>query len=137
MSVTKKVIKRVKTRLDGQDVLFSLDTQCDSLIRIKIVINDIIESVLVKFITEYNQPLSETPSMHLPHSSVYRLNAVCQLVRIFNSEGTGSSNIARVRNAVGGWLEENTTTHQCDKIFRSEWRNNMGKECFGIVKDSK
>lgn len=80
----------------------------------EIVINDMVERIVVKFIVKYNQPLSATPSKsRLPklHFAVHRVKAVPRLVCSLNTEGTDLSHIARVYKAADGWTEQNVTIH--------------------------
>lgn len=37
-------------------------------------------------------------------------------------------------NTAGGWVEQNITPRQCAEIIRSVKKNNVGRECLGIVK---
>lgn len=80
---------------------------CGCLAMIEIVVNDMSEWVVVKFIVEHNHPLSKTPSksrMHRLHSSAHRTHDVRSLIRSLNSEGIDPSNIARVCNASSGCI---------------------------------
>lgn len=64
----------------------------------EIVINDMSEWVVVKFIAEHNHPLSTMLSksrLHRPPSTIDRTNAVHRLVCSLNNERIGPSNIAR------------------------------------------
>lgn len=54
--------KRVDKRSEGHDIQFLRDTRCDCPAKIEVVLNDMSEWVLVKFIAEHNHPLSITPS---------------------------------------------------------------------------
>lgn len=55
--VIKEGQRKSDKRLAGQDVLFPRDIHCDYIARMKIVLNDMGEWVLVKFIAEHNYPL--------------------------------------------------------------------------------
>lgn len=77
----KRGHKKCVKRLEGQDVLFPRDTLCACPARKEIILIDMAELVLVKFIAKHNHPLSTTPSksrMHQSHSTVHRSNAVRQ-----------------------------------------------------------
>lgn len=90
ISVTKKAIN--KKMSEGCEVQFQRDTRCGYPTRIEIVLNDMLECVVVKFIAEHNHLLSATPSkskMHLSHSTAHRYNFVHRLVQSLNSEGIG------------------------------------------------
>lgn len=85
-------------------MLFSRDTQCNSLARMKISTNNMAEWVLVNFIVEDNHPLLKTSSksrMYHSLSTIHRTNVACWLVCTLKCEGVGTSNIARVRNVAG------------------------------------
>lgn len=85
----------------------------------EIVLNDLSEWILVKFIIEHNHPLSTIPSksrMHQSHPTAHRSNVVCRLVRSLNSEGIGPSNIARICNAAGPGPSKTLPQHNA---FRS------------------
>lgn len=65
----------------------------------------------------------------------HRSNAIRRLVSRLDSEGIGPSNIARVCNAVVGACQEQTIiASQCGEIVRGERRNNVGRDCMGIIK---
>lgn len=75
--------------------------------------------------------------MHQSHSTAHPSNTVRWLVQILNTENLGPSNIVRVCNIVGGWLQQNISAALCIQIIRHERRNNVWRECLVIVKNFK
>lgn len=107
-SITKKVIK-YPTKTRGTKGAHPRETCCGCPPRIEIRLNNLSKWVIVKYITEHNHPLPTTPSksrMHRSHATTCQTDVVRQLVQSLNSEGIRPSNIARVCNAAGGWLEQ-------------------------------
>lgn len=133
----KEGLKKRDKRLEGRDVQFPRDTRCECPAKMEVVLNDLAEWVLVKLVAEHNHPLLATPSksrMHRSHATAHRWHVVRRLVSCLSSEGIGLSNIARVCNAAGAWSEQNIIPRQCGEIVRSYRRNNVGRECLGIIK---
>lgn len=65
------------------------DTRFDCGARMKIVINDVTERVVVEFIPEHSHSISTThPNrLHRSHSTIHLTNTVRCLVVALNSEG--------------------------------------------------
>lgn len=79
-------------RQEGQNVQCRREIRCDCPVMIEIVLNNVSEQLLVKYIAEHNHPLSTTPSkskMHRSHATAYRTNVVRSFVQSLNSEGVG------------------------------------------------
>lgn len=69
--------KRLRSK--GHKVLFPRDTQRDCLVRMGIVLNDMVQLVLVKLITEHNRRFSVTPSKSRMNQSQCLLVGYCSV----------------------------------------------------------
>ncbi|KAK2991777.1 hypothetical protein RJ640_015511 [Escallonia rubra] len=93
--------------------------------------------VVDKFQDVHNHPLTTTPSKvirHRSHSKYHRTNVCKSLVADINNEGLKPSQITRVVNVMKPNEEADVTPRQCSSIIRVERKNNVGKECYGIIK---
>ncbi|KAK2993400.1 hypothetical protein RJ640_012641, partial [Escallonia rubra] len=93
--------------------------------------------VFEKFQDIHNHPLITTPLKvikHRYHSKYHRTNVCKSLVSDLNDEGLKSSQITRVVNVKKPIEEVGVTPRQRSSIIRIERKNNVGKECYGIIK---
>ncbi|KAK3024148.1 hypothetical protein RJ639_042832 [Escallonia herrerae] len=93
--------------------------------------------VMDKFEDIHNHPLSITPSKVVKHRSYskYHHSAACKrLVYTLNQKGLKPTQITRVVNAMKPGEEANITVKQCSSIISSERKNNVGLECYEIIK---
>ncbi|KAK2976094.1 hypothetical protein RJ640_009526 [Escallonia rubra] len=68
------------------------------------------------------------------HQSTIVQTYVKSLVSDLNHEGLKASQITRVVNVMKPSEEADVTPRQCSSIIRIERKNNVGKECYGIIK---
>ncbi|KAK3014046.1 hypothetical protein RJ639_008040 [Escallonia herrerae] len=93
--------------------------------------------IVDKFQDVHNHPLTTTTSKvikHRSHSKYHRTNICKSLVSDLNHEGLKASQITRVVNVIKPSEEVDITPRQCSSIIRIERKNNVGKECYGIIK---
>ncbi|XP_061370187.1 protein FAR1-RELATED SEQUENCE 5-like [Gastrolobium bilobum] len=120
--VNDKVVKR---RRDTR-------TNCLAMLQIKLV--DGVWKV-EKFNDTHNHPLINTPSKVKKFSSqneLRRSKFTKSLVSMLSEEGLTSSKISKVVNAMD--KEVNITPVQISTIISSQRKNNVGRECQGIIK---
>ncbi|KAK2965697.1 hypothetical protein RJ640_022224 [Escallonia rubra] len=93
--------------------------------------------VVDKFQDVHNHPLTTTPSKVIKHRShsKYHPTKVCKsLVSDLNHEGLKASQITTVVNVMKHSEEADVTPRQSSSIIRVERKNNVGKECYRIIK---
>ncbi|KAK3023285.1 LOW QUALITY PROTEIN: hypothetical protein RJ639_044256 [Escallonia herrerae] len=85
----------------------------------------------------YSQPSSHYYSIKSNQASlIYHHTIVCKsLVADLNNEGLKPSQITRVTNMMKPSEKADVTPRQCFSIIRVERKNNVGKECHGIIKN--
>ncbi|XP_061364828.1 protein FAR1-RELATED SEQUENCE 5-like [Gastrolobium bilobum] len=118
-------VHNVKRRRDSR-------TNCSAMLQIKLVDG---LWIVEKFNDAYNHPLILTPSKvnKFPsHSDLRRSNFTKSLVTKLFEEGLTSSKISKVVNAMN--QEVNINYVQVNTILSGQRKNNVGRECQGIIK---
>lgn len=91
--------------------------------------------VVSKFIEEHNHDLA-TPSkakQQWSYSSNYRSADIQHLICRLNVDGLGPPTIAQISNIVSNSIDYDNKAAQCRQIVRNMRRNNIAKECYGII----
>ncbi|XP_061358148.1 protein FAR1-RELATED SEQUENCE 5-like [Gastrolobium bilobum] len=118
-------VHNVKRRRDSR-------TNCSAMLQIKLVDG---LWIVEKFNDAHNHPLILTPSKvnKFPsHSDLRRSNFTKSLVTKLFEEGLTSSKISKVVNAIN--QEVNINPVQVSTIISGQRKNNIGRECQGIIK---
>ncbi|XP_061359450.1 protein FAR1-RELATED SEQUENCE 5-like [Gastrolobium bilobum] len=121
-------------RIDVSNVKRRRDTRtdCSAMFQIKLV-NGLWK--VEKFNDSHNHPLINTPSKvtkFSSHNDLRRSDFTKSIVSKLYGEGLTSSKISKVVNAMN--KEVNITLDQISTIISSQRKNNVGRECQGIIK---
>ncbi|KAK2979472.1 hypothetical protein RJ640_001356 [Escallonia rubra] len=94
------------------------------------------EWVVDKFLDTHNHD-TNTPSKvikHRSHRKFHRTTTCKKLIIDFNKNGLRPCQIAKTVNALMTGHELEITRQQCSQVLSIERKNNVGKECHGIIK---
>ena len=121
-------------RIDINNVKRRRETRTNCLAMLQIRLKDGLWKV-EKFDDTHNHPLINTPSKvkkFYSHNKLRRSEFTKSVVSKLYEEGLTSSKISKVVNAMGE--EINITPVQISTIISSQRKNNVGRECQGIIK---
>ncbi|KAK1362024.1 hypothetical protein POM88_046498 [Heracleum sosnowskyi] len=120
----------------GKNVKHRRDTRTDCKAKMEISLKNG-EWLVDKFYDVHNHDLTHTPSKvikYRSHSKFHRTESCKNLISELHQNGLKSSDITKVVNVVTCSTEVDITPRQCYDYLRSERKNYVGKECYGIVK---
>ncbi|GAV80418.1 FAR1 domain-containing protein [Cephalotus follicularis] len=119
----------------GKEVRRHRETRTGCMAKMEISVTETGEWIIHKFNNDHNHFISPSKvTKHRSHKKMHRLKACRSLMYKLRKAVFRPSQISKTLNVLSSSQEENITSQQCSDYLRLERKNNVGQECYEIIK---